>query len=71
MNSIKRALIFMLALILTFCALTLAEDDIDALRRENEILKNRLAAYEDPGVVAVFDIGQVRFDEVYEAFQQQ
>ncbi len=71
MNSIKRALIFLLALILTFCALTLAEDDIDALRRENEILKNRLAAYEDPGVVAVFDIGQVRFDEVYEAFQQQ
>ena len=69
MNTVKRAFAVLLTLLLTLSAL--AEEDINALRRENEILKNRLAAYEDPGVVAVFDVGQVRFDEVYEAFQQQ
>ena len=54
-----------------------AEEDIEALRRENAALKEENArltrlveASRDPSVIAVFDGGTVRFDEVYELYSQ-
>ena len=67
----KRVLSLLIALVLcALPALSEAPDETELLRRENEMLKNRLEAYEDAGIIAVFDVGQVTFDEVYAAYSE-
>ncbi len=67
----KRVLSLLIALVLcALPALSEAPDEMELLRRENEMLKNRLEAYEDAGIIAVFDVGQVTFDEVYAAYSE-
>lgn len=65
--------VILICLMLCVCA----EEDIEALRRENAALKEENArltrlieAYRDNSVIAVFDGGTVRFEEVYELYSQ-
>ena len=67
----KRVLSLLIAFALCLLpALGETEDELAKLRRENEVLRNRLEAYEDAGVIAVFDVGRVTFDEVYAAYSE-
>ena len=62
----KKLLTVLLALIFALSAV--AETDVAALIQENAALKEQLAAYSDPTVIAVFDGGTVKFEEVFNEY---
>ncbi len=67
----KRITAILLVLVLCLgCLCAAGEEDLEALRAENARLKNRLSAYEDTSVIAVFDVGRVTFDEVQAAYTE-
>ena len=71
MHDMKRITAILLALLMflgSLCAV--GEEELEALRAENARLRNRLNAYEDMSVIAVFDVGCVTFDEVQAAYRE-